>query len=142
VSRSVAAFLIAPLWVPLIVVPYTLFVIFPYPAQHLWVAVAGLLSTVFTYLGVGLIGLPVFRFLRSRNWTVIWIASVAGFVIGSAMWLVFTVIFILSLGESFSGVASATQDWRNQAAFLWLPGALGTLVGLTLWAIARPDRGA
>ncbi len=139
-SRSTAAFLIAPLWVPLIVVPYALFVIFPHPAQHLWVAVAGLLSTVFTYLGVGVIGLPVFRFLRSRNWTAIWIAGVAGFVIGAAMWLVFLVFFILFLGEGFGGVASAAQDWRNHAAFLWLPGALGTLVGLTLWVIARPDR--
>jgi len=121
-------------------VPYALFFMFPYPAQHFWVVISGVLSVIFAYLGVGLIGLPLFRFLRSRNWTAVWIAGAAGFVIGAVMWLAFMVFLVLMLGEGVDGVITFGENWRSQMMFLWLPGCLGVLVGLTLWAIARPDR--
>jgi hypothetical protein len=117
-----------------------MFLIFPYPAQHVWVAVAGVLSATFTYLGVGIAGVPLFRFFHSRHLTAVWIAGAAGFVIGAAMWLAFIVFLGLALGEGFGSVAFVGQDWRSQVAFLSLPGCLGALVGLTLWVIARPDR--
>lgn len=141
-NRSTTAFLVAPLWVPLIAVPYAWFVMFPYPEQHMWVVVAGVVSALFAYVGVFLFGMPLFFFLRARNWTSLWIAGLAGLTIGTVMWLAFMVDFVFFLGEGFRGVGEIAKDWRSQVTFVWVPSSLGALVGITLWAIARPDRSA
>jgi hypothetical protein len=57
-------------------------------------------------------------------------------------WLVFAVLFGLSLGNSWSFIS---HDLVSNSAHLraFLPtGALGAAVGATLWLIARPDRGS
>jgi hypothetical protein len=51
------------------------------------------------------------------------------------------VVFALLLGGDLGAIAFAAKNWGLiQTAYPGITGALGTLVGLTLWAIARPDR--
>jgi len=96
-NRTVAAFVIAPLWVPAIVLPFAYFFMFPHQASYYWLIVSGILCFSVTYLSAGLIGRPVFRYLLLRNWTAVWVAGLAGFVIAAATWLVFTVLLTLVL---------------------------------------------
>jgi hypothetical protein len=98
------------------------------------------IAAVFAYSGVAAFGTPVFLLLRASKRTAFWIAPALGFAVGVATWLVFIVLFGLSLGDSWSFVS---HDLASNSAHLWafLPtGALGAAVGATLWLIARPDR--
>jgi hypothetical protein len=81
--------------------------------------------------------LPAFKFFKARNYTSFWIAVVLGFAIGGVTWLVFKILFALSLGNDLS------FSWRqasNADSWVLATGALGSVVGATLWLIARPDR--
>ncbi len=138
-SRTALAFLIAPLWVPAAAAPFASHM-FPYPEQRHWIYITVIIAAIFAYGGVAAVGMPTFRLLRARKHTDFWIAPVLGVAIGIATWLVFIVLFGLSLGNSWSFVA---HDWVSTSAHLWavIPtGALGAAVGATLWLIARPDR--
>jgi hypothetical protein len=135
-NRTVIAFFIAPLWVPLIVAPYAALVLFPYPAQWHWIIITVVLSATFTYLGVFALGFPAFRVLRSRNLTALWIAAGLGFIVGAVTWAVFMACFALSLGEGLHGVHGALS---SHSIFVLLTGLLGMLVGTTFWLIARAD---
>src|SRR5881628_2055873 len=59
------------------------------------------------YVGMIVFGIPTFLFLRSRNWTALWIAAAAGFVFGAIMWPVTLAVVALSLGARF---ASALEE--------------------------------
>lgn len=138
-SRTALAFLIAPLWVPAAAVPFAGHM-FPYPEQRHWIYITVIIAAIFAYGGVAALGLPAFRLLRTRKHTAFWIAPVLGFAVGVTTWVVFIVLFGLSLGNSWSFVS---HDLVSNSAHLWafLPtGALGAAVGATLWLIARPDR--
>jgi len=139
VSRTALAFLIAPLWVPAATVPFAARA-FPYPEQQHWIVITVIIAAIFAYGGVAALGIPAFRLLRASKHTSFWIAPILGFAVGVATWLVFIVLFGLSLGNSWSFVS---HNIASNSADLWaflLTGALGAAVGATLWLIARPDR--
>lgn len=138
-SRTALAFLIAPLWVPAAAVPFAGHM-FPYSEQRHWIYITVIIAAIFGFGGVAALGMPAFRLLRARKHTAFWIAPVLGFAVGVVTWLVFIVLFGLSLGNSGSFIS---RDLVSNSAHLWavlLTGALGTAVGTTLWLIARPDR--
>jgi hypothetical protein len=140
-SRLAIAFLVAPLWVPLIVAPYSAFEIFPHPTQWRWVVIATIISAIFSYLGVFALGYPAFLALRSRNLTALWIAAALGFVVGALTMVAFLACFALALGEGSQSVDLFLQGPPSLLlAGVIPPGLLGALVGTTLWLIARPDR--
>jgi hypothetical protein len=143
-SRSVVAFLVAPLWVPLLVTPFCYPFVFPHAAQLHWVVIGAILSTIFSYGGTILLGVPIFSILRALNLTASWIAIAVGFVIGAVTFEVFSVLFGLSLnGGNLELVMKTYYETFHdpiQLMFLVLPGSLGGIVGITLWLIARPDR--
>jgi hypothetical protein len=81
-----------------------------------------------------------FRLLRARKHAACWIAPILGFAVGIGTWLVFIVLFDLSLENSWSFVS---HNLAGSSADLWaflLTAALGAAVGATLWQIAWPDR--
>ena len=138
-SRTAMAFLIAPLWVPAAAVPFAGHM-FPYPEQRHWIYITVIIAAIFAYGGVAAFGTPAFLLLRASKRTAFWIAPVLGFAVGIATWLVFIVLFGLSLGNSWSFVS---HDLASNSADLWgflTTGGLGAAVGATLWLIARPDR--
>jgi hypothetical protein len=140
-SRLAIAFFVAPLWVPLIIAPYSAFEIFPDPAQWRWVVIATIISAIFSYLGVFALGYPAFLALRSRNLTALWIAAALGFVVGALIMLVFQACLALALGEGSQGFGLMFQEPPSLLIVgIIPPGLLGALVGTTLWLIARPDR--
>jgi len=137
-SRTFVAFLVAPLWVPVATAPFAA-QMFPYPAQSHWIYITTVIAIVFAYGGALAFGVPTFLILRTRNCGSFWIAAVLGFGISSLTWMIFAILFGLSLGNGLTFV------WRQATNFAsWWPlppiGALGSLVGATFWMIARPDR--
>lgn len=92
------------------------------------------------YGGMLILGIPVYLFLRSHHRTAFWIAPIVGLVIGAITWLVFSVLFALSLGEGISGMRLALTDPNISKGIAWPGGVLGAVVGALFWLIARPDR--
>jgi hypothetical protein len=137
-SRTKIAFIVAPLWVPLAAALVFRLVVWRDPAQAHWVVIGTVISAIFAYGGSCLLGLPLFRWLSSKGLVSMWIAPAVGFVIGAVTWLAFMTCFTIFLGEGPVGAASSLAP--QQLSFLFLPGGLGALVGMTLWLIARPDR--
>jgi hypothetical protein len=143
VKRSALAFLVAPLCVPLLVTPYA-FLVFPYPDKSPWIVIIVASGVLFGYGGTFLFGIPMFWFLQARKLTSIWAAAATGFLIGAITSLglvaAFTLVFakrgFRDLGEEINRVLSTPSD----LVFLLCSGLLGIMVGITFWAIARPDR--
>jgi hypothetical protein len=143
-SRSAIAFLVAPLWVPLLVTPYCYLFVFPYAEQRHWVVIGAVVSAIFSYGGTLSIGIPTFSVLRAYKMTTIWMAIAVGFVIGAASWIAFLALFMIFLHAGSvrglgAGIHEALADPKRLMLVLWL-GAMGSVVGSTLWLIARPDR--
>ncbi len=139
-NRTALAFLIAPLWVPAATAPYAVYM-FPYPEQRHWIFITTIIGAIFAYGGVLTLGAPAFLILRARRRTAFWIAPVVGFGVGVLTGFIFFVLFGLSLGNSLTFVwhdlAAKSASWSSP----FFPiGALGAVVGATLWLIARPDR--
>jgi hypothetical protein len=145
-SRSRIAFLVAPLWVPLVMIPVASLYLFSRPNQGPWVVISTVLGMVFGYGGTLAFGLPAFAILRSRQRTAFWIAPVLGFVIGAVTWQIFLAFFALMMSDGHLSlvVHGIRQSFNDpvQLLFAAAPGSLGALVGATLWLIARPDRPA
>jgi hypothetical protein len=135
-SRPVIAFLVAPLVVPLFLLP-SLYSGMP---DKFWFAVTLIVATITAYAGTFFLGLPAYLFLRARKWTAFWIAPVLGFIAGSLAYCVFVVLFGLSLGSSLSSVMSDFSNVSGLRDLLWPIGPEGAAVGSLLWLIARPDR--
>jgi hypothetical protein len=135
-KRSAIAFFIAPSAAPLLLLPWLC-------SGRLapgWVLMAVLLATLVSYTGTFALGMPAYLFLRARGLSAAWIAGAVGFVIGALMWLVFSVLFPLSLDQGLSGVRFALTDLHTLRGVLWPGGVLGAIVGSLFWLIARPDR--
>lgn len=135
-QRRAVAFFIAPLAVPLLMLPWLL-------SGHLasgWILTAVVITALVSYAGTLALGMPAYFFLRARGLTALWIAGVTGFVIGALMWLVFSVLFPLSLDQGLAGVRFALTDLYSLRGVLWPGGVLGAIVGVLFWVIARPDR--
>jgi hypothetical protein len=117
------AFLLAPLALPLICIAYGLVWEFPREAPlPLLIKGAAVSFAIFAagaYLGIFILGAPIYFVLRGCNHTAFWIAPVAGFIAGGMM---FVPLFgVLGMG---------------------MGGPLGALVATAFWLIARPDRQA
>jgi hypothetical protein len=141
----IAAFAIAPLWVPILLMPFARFVIFPYSEQSKLVVVSVFLSAIISYGGTIFVGLPALLFLRSHNLTSPWISIALGFAIGTIVLSLFMALFSIALGHNAQYAMHAAQstftDWRpNMIIWTGIAGLVGSLVGITLWLIARPDR--
>jgi hypothetical protein len=143
-NRSFVAFLVAPLWVPLVMIPLASLYMFSSPNQGPWVAITIFLGVIFGYGGTLAFGLPAFAVLRSRQVTAFWIAPVLGFIIGAVTWQIFMVFFALMMSDGHLSTAAhgIKQTLGDPVKMLFAvgPGGLGALVGATLWLIARPDR--
>ncbi len=138
--RNVLAFLIAPLWVPVIDAPYAASMV-PDGGHDHWIIITVIIGAIFAYGGVLALGLPASLFLRACHYTRFWIAPVLGFCLAAVTCLVFVYISSLWLGAVLMAdsheIAASPPIWSSA---LWLTGTLGALVGATLWLIARPDR--
>ncbi|WP_156751148.1 hypothetical protein [Mesorhizobium sp. AA23] len=135
-QRHAVAFFSAPLAVPLFTLPWVL-------SGHLaagWILTATVITALVSCAGTLALGMPAYFFLRARGLTTFWIAGIIGFVIGAFMWLVFSVLFPLSLDQGLPGVRFALTDLRSLKGVLWPGGVLGAIVGSLFWVIARPDR--
>jgi hypothetical protein len=114
---------------------------FPYPEQRHWIFITTLIGSIFAYCGAAALGMLTFFILRARKYTALWIAPVLDLAVGVSTWVVFIILFGLSLGNSW---ALVSHDLVNNSGNWWAflaTGALGAEVGATLWLIARPDRG-
>jgi hypothetical protein len=134
--RFFAAFFLAPLTVPLLLLPLLLYG----KLAPFWVGVAFVIAAVVSYAGTLLFSMPAYFVLRRWGYTSIWIAITVGSVIGAIMWLVFAVLFTLSLDQGIAGLQYALSGEFTLMGFLWPGGGLGAVVGAVLWMIARPDR--
>lgn len=122
--RTSLAFLIAPLVVPLILVAIVAIENWsrrppPDPALD-GLALVATFSGFYAYAGVLVFGAPIYLALRVYKLTELWIALVAGFVVGTGVVL------------SMFGAGPA----------LAVGGPLGAIVGVVFWLIDRPDRRA
>jgi hypothetical protein len=111
----------------------------PDPEQHHLIYLTTIIAAIFAYGGMLTLGVPAFLILRAGNHTAFWIAAVLGFAIGGLTWVVFFVLFGISLGNSPTFVGREAGNVATWSAVL-PTGALGSIVGATLWLIARPDR--
>jgi hypothetical protein len=134
--RPVIAFLVAPLVVPLFLLP-SLYSGMP---DRFWFAVTLIMAAIAAYAGTFFFGLPAYLFLRARKWTSFWIAPVLGFIAGSLAYCVLVVLFAVSLGNRLSSVMAGFSNVNGLRDLLWPIGPQGALVGALLWLIARPDR--
>jgi len=125
--RTWAAFILAPLLVPVIAVVWLPNI------WTLWVAI------VVGYGGILTLGLPLFFALRTVGWTSGWIAAPLGALCGMVMWMITAPLLAFLLDEGLSGAYAAIIDpqWRSG---LWPSAAIGATVGTAFWLIARPDR--
>lgn len=117
--RTMTAFYVAPLAVPLILGVYFEGVN-PDPFGYIIIPV----SLAVSYAGALIFGVPTYLFLRAHKLTAFWIAPVIGFVFGVIVWCATFSLFGLPL-ESSAAVSGG--------------GLLGAVVGSILWLIARPD---
>lgn len=127
--RTLIAFLVAPLVVPLIMAVYAMYMVhveINRPGWHTldtgavlqaiaWVA---FFPAIYAYVGVILFGVPAYRFLTARKLTAFWIAPVVGFLSGGTVML-----------PMFGAIPAVL-----------IGGPLGAVVGTVLWLIDRPDR--
>jgi hypothetical protein len=138
-NRISIAFLVAPLWVPAATAPLAVF-IFPHPGQYYWIIITIIIATIFAYGGTLMLGVPAFLILCAHNHTSFWTAAALGFGVGGLTWMAFIVLFAVSLGNSLTFILHEAANFAG-----WWPvlptGALGSIVGATLWLIARPDLG-
>ncbi len=135
-NRTLVAFLIAPLVVPALM----FFYLRGLASTDFWHAFSLVISVIFAYTGVWVLGFPAYLFLRARRWTGFWLAPVLGFVIGAVMWLVFGVALSVSLGHSLAAaIPDVIRDPNMLGGVLWPSGIAGAATGATFWLIARPD---
>jgi hypothetical protein len=143
-KRVFLAFAIAPLWIPLATI-FSGELLFAYGDTHalLTPVLVLLFRTFIGYAATLVFGLPAFLLLRRRRIPHLLIAVVLGFIVG----------LLIRLGYvGFYTIISPGCGWRDvwlniqyvataliEIPSLILPGILGALVGVTLWAILRPE---
>ena len=126
-GRPQLAFMIAPLWVPLIISAWTFAMGEGVPGA--WALVAWF-CTPFAYIGAVAVGLPAYLFFKARGWTSLVDAVAAGWVGGFVT--AYTSIAATMYGQSL------VAPFLYAAPFLGVCTACGALVAGTVWAIARP----
>ena len=134
------ALLYAPLWVPLIVV-IVASGMGPGPPQASGLMMIAVIAAFFAYVGMVVIGIPAYLFLRWRKWTSLWPAAAVGFVAGFAMANVVGLAIVGFWGGWTSAVRKVVLDPSANDLIAELVSALvGVLVAVTAWLIIRPDR--
>jgi len=93
-NRHIAAFLLAPLTVPLLMSVLVLQILLEVRSLY-WFGL--LIAAVVSYAGALLVGAPAYVVLRSRGWTALWLAPVVGSAVGVISALALVVIFPLVL---------------------------------------------
>jgi len=124
---------VAPLWVPLGFAPYAALYVFPYSARaQEWVALTTFLSFGLAYIGMFVIGVPVFIALHRRGWATAWTTMLLGLVITLGGWLLLSSSLgpELAVDPDFSALTVT-----GEPMLLVLFGGLGALAGLTAWLI-------
>jgi hypothetical protein len=124
--RTMTAFYIAPLAVPLILLVHPASM-----AQNGHVPVFGL---IFAYPSAFMLGMPIYLFLCARRLTAFWIAPIAGFAVGAILMCVGFLPSTLPPNASILSIVGLLLDP------LQVGGLAGAVVGMVLWLIARPDQ--
>lgn len=116
---------------------------FPNPGHGGMLALVGLVSALFAYLGTLLFGLPTYRYVQKRRWTSPLTAALIGFMTGALTWIVFLLAFGLILGNSWALTVKLLTHGSVEKNIVdnLSPALLGALVGLTAWFIIRPRKG-
>ena len=153
-NRHIAAFLLAPLIVPLLMGVIALPLLRDVPCLY---ALGLLMAAAVSYVGAALAGAPAYAALRSVGWTAFWIAPVVGFVFGviAAIGLSAVLPAVLQSGTlsyiltKLPDIGDVVINCNVQIGSTIIegppfeligPGILGALVGTVLWLIGRPDR--
>ena len=154
-NRHIAAFLLAPLIVPLLMGVIALPLLRDVPCLY---ALGLVMAAAVSYVGAALAGAPAYAALRSVRCTAFWIAPVVGFVFGVIAAIGFSAVLpavlqsgalrsILAMLPDISEVIvtcnvqiQSTTIIASPSFELIGPGLLGALVGTVLWLIGRPDR--
>ncbi len=145
-GRTVTAFLVAPLWVPLAV----LCLVVLGGGGELGIAIA-VMSGVTTYAAMFALGFPIFMLIWWCKLTGPWIAAVVGYIVGILSSQALMICLGLSLVDAKGGNVDKaihnvilgvfnTKISPEDLPILLGPGLIGIPVGVTLWLIARPDR--
>jgi hypothetical protein len=138
--RPLMAFLCAPLWVPLIVVLVASGMPTPSGPSASGLLIFAVISAFFAYLGMVVIGIPAYLFLRWRRWTTLWPAAAVGFVGGIVMSIVFGVVFFSVWGGWAKALDVVLGAPPSDQLFSLGLALVGALVAATAWLIIRPDR--
>jgi hypothetical protein len=139
VKRIVLAFILAPLWVPLAAIPWSIVIFREYEWTHILLN-AGL-ATAVAYAGTALLALPAFLLLRRFGLTGPGTAMASGFVIAVllrfALYAAYQWILLdCSLKSVWLGLGRL-MDVQQSIAGAILYGPVGVVAGLTFWMIAR-----
>lgn len=143
--QTLAAFLIAPLWVPVLMVLFMPYKVCDGSPQMFCTESYDvvILSLIVAYSGMILFGLPSILLLRSFRKTNFFIAPFVGFVVAAFFWVLLQVAIGVAMGAAPTvAITSLADNFTSSSAllvFLW-PCLSGVLVGSTYWIIARPDR--
>src|SRR5262245_18094011 len=142
-NRHVAAFVLAPLIVPLLMSALAIPILREEPSLYWRVLI---IAATVSYTGLILVGAPAYVGFRSVGWTAFWIAPLVGFVVGVIIAIGLIALFLAAarsgtlnyiLGTNVE-ISSTTDEGPPWA--LIVPGVIGAVVGTALWLIGRPDR--
>ena len=118
--RTIVAFLVTPLAVPIALLPYLFF-----GQRAGWPTSVPILMTIISYIGLLIFGVPTFVLLIERGWTAFWLAPLCGFAFGVATWVaclvVVAVVFSYTLADVFTWDSLAEALWRA-AGQAWFRG--------------------
>lgn len=131
--RVIVAFFLAPAIAPLIVIVYLLDEGGPPDVA----VIASFIAACVAYAGSLIAGIPLYRFLRARKWTYLWVAAVLGYLVGVFAW--FALFAILTFDETMSILIRTIEGRESLSELVWPGGPLGFAVGVVMWLIARPD---
>ncbi|MSP77458.1 MAG: hypothetical protein EXR12_15120 [Rhodospirillaceae bacterium] len=147
-NRTIVAFLVAPLWVPL-----AFMIVGAFGRQMELAALYAVSGGMATYAATLIFGYPALALMWRCKLTGPWTAAVVGLAIGILSFFTFMIGVGLFLVDAKGG--SVRKMLRNDIdnlinarislvdfQGLVAPGLVGVVIGLTLWAIARPDRRA
>lgn len=139
-NRILLAFLLAPLWAPLMAAFYGIIVLEQHGLQML--QMVGI-AAVIAYAGMVLLVFPTVLVLRAFQLTGPWTAIIAGFVIGMILWLIFDAAYQRFLLEcSLESTLLGLERLLSEPALALgscVHGIVGVIAGFTFWLIAKPS---
>lgn len=143
-KRSILAFLVAPLWVPVWAGVFGQFAFKPEPGifgpgqEPDWFLASLVAGLAIGYGATWFLGIPAHLTLGMRRWTAWSVYLSVGAGLGILTRLLGRLAYGLSRGDPAHAATYAVAMFADPAVIL-APMILGMLVALTVWAIARPD---